>query len=68
MTDQPYLDQAPQGFEPTMELRWIEVPHNEVANHAKLFDRHSNHVHRQVVLCQKWTGAFRDCWVRVPVR
>lgn len=57
MTEQKFLDTAPEGFDPTCELKWIW----EWFKAAPYYDD------KRLVLCQKWTGAFRDVWVRVPV-
>lgn len=71
MSDRKFLDSAPEGFSPTLDLAWIEcdveefhsiptfsvhAPTNDLAPRLPCF-----------ILCQKWSGAFRDCWVRIPV-
>lgn len=54
-TDRKFLEEAPDGFDPTMELKWVYVsPENLSAGDG-------------YILCQKYRGAFRDCWVRVPI-
>ena len=50
MSEQKFLETAPEGFDLTMELKFI-YPEPDSAF---------------PVLCQKYRGAFRDVWVRVP--
>jgi hypothetical protein len=63
----PFLEinEVPEGFDPTMELAWIEtiVP---IAHSIDSSDANCAEV--ILVLCQKYIGAFRDCWVRIPIR
>lgn len=68
-----FLDDAPPGFEPTMELKWIKCDTPSEPTPAVLsykynpvYDSH-NFDAPIYVLCQKWQGAFRDVWVRVPI-
>lgn len=62
MNEQKFLEFAPKGYDPTMELKWIKPPDKEGKD--SLFP---TLVLSEPVLCQKWDGAFRSVWVKVPV-
>jgi len=68
----PFLDVAPDGFEPTCELAWIGCPVSEWQSLPTFsLNNPSNSIyaaHPCFVLCQKWRGAFRDCWVRIQAK
>lgn len=67
-TDHKFLEEAPEGFDPTMELAWRK---SDVGlNGCNTFYERSEDGAVQVgyiVLCQKYREAFRDCLVRVPI-
>ena len=51
MSEPKFLETPPLGFDITMELKWFEV---------------DPEISTKPILCQKWQGAFRSVWVRVP--
>ena len=67
---QKFLDHPPEGFDATMELKWIKCSTGTPLRsllHTTVQETNSECVYGDCfVLCQKWTGAFRDAWVRVP--
>lgn len=64
MNEQKFLDSPPDhSFEPTCEFKWIRID----GTPGVLIDYGSAEAPRFFVLCQRFQGTFKDCWVRIPV-
>lgn len=64
MSDKKFLeaDEVPLGFDITCELKWFRVRYGSECKTGSCGPPRIKEV-----LCQKYRGAFRDVWVRIPI-